>query len=209
MLIIGAKGLAKELLQITQELDKSQDLYFYDDISTNLPEKLYKKFPVFSRTEQVISLFKTAPTFTLGIGNPQLRRKLCQKFKDLGGQLISTISKEAYISQEDVSIGSGANLMAGVKISNGVTIGEALLAYYNVIITHDVSIGDYVELSPGCKILGRVIIEDDVHVGAGAIILPDLKIGKGAVIGAGAVVTKDVRSNTVVIGNPAKEMNNN
>jgi sugar O-acyltransferase (sialic acid O-acetyltransferase NeuD family) len=206
MLIIGAKGLAKELLQIIQETDHKQNVFFYDDVSSDLSDKLYSKYPLISNMEQIAELFKTDPSFTLGLGQPQLRKKLGQKFEKLGGQLISTISKEAYISHEDISMGQGANLMAGVKISNGVNIGKALLAYYDVVITHDVCIGDYVELSPGCNLLGRVIIGDDVSIGAGAIILPNLKIGNGAVIGAGAVVTKDVNPNKIVVGNPAKEM---
>ena len=39
---------------------------------------------------------------------------------------------------------------------------------------------------------------------AGAIICPGVTVGKNCVVGAGAVVTKDVESNTVVGGNPAK-----
>lgn len=206
MLIVGAKGLAKELLQILQELGEDENLCFYDDVSSDLPKKLFKKYPILYNTEQIQSLLKTDSRFTLGLGQPQLRKKLCQKFEDLGGKLISTISKEAYICQEDVSIGEGANLMSGVKISNGVSIGKALLAYYDVIITHDVNIGDYVELSPGCKLLGNVQVEDEVHIGSGAIILPKLKIGKGAIVGAGAIVTKDVKPGTIVIGNPAKQL---
>lgn len=41
-------------------------------------------------------------------------------------------------------------------------------------------------------------------VGAGAIILPGVTIGDNVVVGAGAVVTKDVPSNVVVAGNPAR-----
>ena len=49
-----------------------------------------------------------------------------------------------------------------------------------------------------------VEIEDDVFIGANSIILKGVKIGKGAIIGAGAVVTKDVPSNVIVAGNPAR-----
>ncbi len=206
MLIIGAKGLAKELLQLSQELNLEQNLYFYDDVSNDVPEKLYDKYTIITSQEMAKSLFLTNPAFTLGIGKPQLRKKFCEKFEKLGGQLTSIVSKEAYVGSDDVHIAAGANIMAGVNISNGVRIGKAVLAYYNVIITHDVKIGEFVELSPGCKLLGRVHIEDLVHVGAGAIILPDLKIGTGAIIGAGAVVTKNVNAGDVVVGNPARKI---
>lgn len=49
-----------------------------------------------------------------------------------------------------------------------------------------------------------IVIGDDCWIGSNAVILSGIKIGDGAVIGAGAVVTKDVPSNAVVTGVPAK-----
>ncbi|MCE9619626.1 MAG: acyltransferase [Planctomycetes bacterium] len=47
-------------------------------------------------------------------------------------------------------------------------------------------------------------IGDDVWIGANAVILGGTSIGDGAIIGAGAVVTKDVPSNAIAAGVPAK-----
>ena len=49
-----------------------------------------------------------------------------------------------------------------------------------------------------------VTIGDNVWIGGSATILPGVSIGDNVTIGAGSVVTKDVESNTVVAGNPAK-----
>lgn len=49
-----------------------------------------------------------------------------------------------------------------------------------------------------------VEIGDDVWIGHGAVILKGVSIGDRAVIGAGAVVTRDVPSDCVVAGNPAR-----
>lgn len=49
-----------------------------------------------------------------------------------------------------------------------------------------------------------ICIGDDVWIGANAVILGGTNIGKGAVIGAGAVVTKDIPSNAIAAGVPAK-----
>jgi acetyltransferase-like isoleucine patch superfamily enzyme len=53
------------------------------------------------------------------------------------------------------------------------------------------------------KFLG-IVVEDGASIGANATILPGVRIGRGAMVGAGAVVTKDVPSNVVVVGNPAR-----
>ena len=49
-----------------------------------------------------------------------------------------------------------------------------------------------------------VTVEDGTIIAARAVIRPDIIIGKNAVVGMGSVVTKDVPSETVVIGNPAR-----
>lgn len=47
-------------------------------------------------------------------------------------------------------------------------------------------------------------IEKRVWIGVAATILPGVRIGENSIIGANAVVTKDVPSNTIVGGNPAR-----
>jgi hypothetical protein len=47
-------------------------------------------------------------------------------------------------------------------------------------------------------------VGEGASIGANATILPGVSIGRGAMVGAGAVVTKDVPSNAVVYGNPAR-----
>lgn len=49
-----------------------------------------------------------------------------------------------------------------------------------------------------------IIIEDDVWIGANAVITAGVTIGKHCVIGAGSIVTKDIPDNTVIVGNPAR-----
>ena len=61
----------------------------------------------------------------------------------------------------------------------------------------------------GCYLAGRVKIGDFTSIGATATILPDINIGKNVIVGAGAVVTKNVKSNMVVVGNPARYLRNN
>lgn len=50
----------------------------------------------------------------------------------------------------------------------------------------------------------KVHIQKNVWIGASATILPGVTIGENSVVAAGALVNKDVPSNTVVAGVPAK-----
>ncbi len=51
-----------------------------------------------------------------------------------------------------------------------------------------------------------VVIEDNVWIGQKAIIMPGVTIGQGSVVAAGAVVTVNVPPNTMVAGNPARQL---
>ena len=51
---------------------------------------------------------------------------------------------------------------------------------------------------------GVPTIGNNVRIATGAIVLGSVSIGDGVLIGAGAVVVKDISSNSIVVGNPAK-----
>jgi sugar O-acyltransferase (sialic acid O-acetyltransferase NeuD family) len=204
MLVVGAKGFAKEVLEILHQNGEIENLCFYDDINHDNTDKLYGVFPVIKRFEDAEEYFKNIDcNFTLGIGNPELRFKLFQKFKTVGGRLVSTISRNAEIGHYGIRIAEGCNILAGAKISNDVTIGAGTIIYYNTIITHDVVIGKFCEISPDVKLLGRSKIEDFVQIGAGVIIFPDVTIGSRSIIAAGSVVRKNVPENVMMAGVPA------
>ena len=206
MLVIGAKGMAKEILGILADNlgPDNLNITFFDNISDELPEKLYNKFDIVTNFQAAQAYFKRDPKFTLGLGNPILRKKMFEKFKSLGGQFTSVISKQSIIGDFGTTIGEGALIMPGVVITNDVKIGKGVLININTSISHDSEIGDFSEIACGVVIPGRCKLGEEVFIGSNATINPDIKIGSGALIGAGAVVVKDVPENAVMIGNPAK-----
>ena len=205
MVIIGAKGFAKEVLEILHQNNQLEGLAFYDDVNLDIPDILYDRFPVLKNEDQVKEHFERfGNQFTIGIGGPKLREMLYDKFVALGGELVSTVSQSTDIGNYEIKLGIGCNILSGVIVSNGVTLGKANIIYYNSIITHDVTTGDFVEISPGVKLLGRCTIGNFSRIGSNAVILPNIKIGNNVTVGAGAVVTKDLPDNCVAVGVPAK-----
>ncbi len=205
MIVVGAKGLAKEVLEIFFQHNSLGSLYFFDNLSPDLPEKLFDRFPVLISIEQVIRVFKETgdPSFTLGLGSPVNRFKLTQVFEEAGGVLTSSVSKNAIIGNFESSIGRGSTILDGVVITNGVSIGKGCLINPHCSISHDARIGDFVEMAPGVRVTGSCDIGNFCVLGTNAVILPKIKVGQNVVVGAGAVVTKDVHDNCMVVGVPA------
>ncbi len=211
MLIVGAKGFAKDILEILQERNELDQLVFYDDLNSDTEDQLFGKFPILKSIEAAEEYFSSVDArFSIGIGNPDLRYDMYHRFTSLGGVLHATISTKTDIGHYDVKIGQGCNILSGVKISNSVEIGMATMIYYNSIINHDVVIGDFVEISPGAMLLGKCKIGNFTHIGSGAIILPGVVIGNYVKIAAGAVVTHNMPDYVMTAGVPAiiKKINN-
>ena len=205
MLVLGAKGFAKELLEEIHMKGWAKNLAFYDDINTTTNEHLFDLYPILHSKEEAKAYFKEVDQkFVLGLGDALKRDKLFEAFLDIGGQSTTLISDNATIGSFDVFIGEGCTIMSGAHISNCVHIGKGSLIYFNSVITHDCILGKFVEISPGATILGRTNIGDYTQIGANATILPDLKIGSNVIVGAGSVVLTNVPPNVTVVGNPAR-----
>jgi sugar O-acyltransferase (sialic acid O-acetyltransferase NeuD family) len=203
MLITGAKGFAKEVLEVLHQNNEASDVYFFDDVSENVSDKLYGKFKVIRSLQEAKAIISLDNRFCLGIGNPMLRYKMKNRLEQISGVLASVISPKAAIGHFGTSIGNGCTIMTGVVITNDVKIGTGVLVNLNCTIGHDSIIEDFVELCPGVHISGNCKVGRFSNIGTNASVLPGISIGENVVVGAGAVVTKDIPANSLVIGIPA------
>jgi len=204
MVIIGAKGFAKEVLQIFHQNNQIENLCFFDDVNSYENTLLFEKYKILQNFEEVKNIFIDNPKFVLGIGNPKNRSVITKNFTSIGGVLCSAISPFANIGNYNNIIESGVNIMTGTVITNDVSIKQGALLNLNCTVGHDSYIGQYAEICPGVHISGNVKIGDFSFIGTGAVVLPNIQIGKNVIVGAGAVVTKNIADNTMVVGSPAK-----
>ena len=209
MLIIGAKGFSREVLEIFHQLDQLQNIGFYDDVNMDIGTILYDRFPVLKNEEGVKEFFiENGNEFTLGIGNPILRFKLYNKFMNFGGKFYSTISPLAQIGHYGNKLGEGCNIMTNTVITNEIKIGKGVLINLSCTVGHGTIIEDFVELCPGVNISGNCVLGKCTFIGTNATVLPNVRIGENVTIGAGSVVTKDIPDNCLAFGIPAKVIKN-
>ncbi|WP_242703972.1 DapH/DapD/GlmU-related protein [Candidatus Enterococcus moelleringii] len=104
-----------------------------------------------------------------------------------------TIGKDVYINKDVSFVALGT-----IHLEDGVLIAAKASI---------VSINHVEKPSERQDLLPKVVhIKENAWIGAGAIVLPGVTVGKNAIVGAGAVVTRDVPDDTVVAGNPAREI---
>lgn len=141
----------------------------------------------------------------VAIGNNKVRQGAVFKTKHAFG---TCIHHSAVVSTF-ASVGAGTMILHGTVIQAGTVLGEHVIVNTRASIDHDCLVGDYVHIAPGATLCGTVRVGEGTLIGAGATILPGIKIGEWCTVGAGAVVNRNVRSNTVVAGNPAQPLQTN
>lgn len=205
MLIVGAKGFAKEVLEILFQNSYKKKIVLFDNINNEVNGKLYEMYNILKSIDDAKNHFiKSGNEYAIGIGDPKLRKNIYKQFNDIGGELTSIISVNSDIGHFNTVIERGCVITSGVVITNDVKLGRGSIVNLNSTIGHDTIIGEFTEICPNVSVSGSCTIGDMVFIGTNATILPDIKIGKNSIIGAGSVVTKDVPDNVMVVGVPAK-----
>lgn len=131
----------------------------------------------------------------------------------------STLIADLAVIRENVTIGEKTIIGKGATIENYCSVGSNCKIQTNVYITAYSQIEDNVFVAP-CVVTSNdnyaarskerfgkfkgVTIKKGGRIGAGAVILPGKTIFSDGFAAAGSVVTKDVQSENIVAGNPAK-----
>ncbi len=102
--------------------------------------------------------------------------------------------------ENDVSVGDRVTIKCGVQLWDGIDIHDDVFIGPNVTFTNDRFPRSKRHLSK----YPIITVRRGASIGANATILPGISVGERAMVGAGSVVTRDVPSNAVVLGNPAR-----
>lgn len=127
----------------------------------------------------------------------------------------STEGKRKYLEKRGAIIGVGTRLNCStdsfgtepylIKCGKDCLFGNGVHFY-----THDggIKVLNSLNMFDGKRMekFGTITIGDNVYIGSETLIMPGITIGSNCIIAAGAVVTKNIPSNTVWGGVPAKQI---
>lgn len=204
LVIVGAGGCAREVEWAVRSLPSSaydvKGFVVSDQARLSARDS---KDRVLGNLEWLKSRHQSA--VLIGIGDPVIRARVARQLNGLPHLVPRpTVVASSLALGSGNEFGQGTVICPGAVVTVNATIGADVLVHYGATISHESVIGDCSVISPGAVISGGVRIGANVLIGAGAVILQYLEIGEGSTIGAGAVVTKNVKPGAVVIGTPAR-----
>ncbi|HMO19495.1 MAG TPA: acetyltransferase, partial [Candidatus Melainabacteria bacterium] len=141
--------------------------------------------------------------FIVAIGSNKIREQRYNQMTTAGWTAHRVIHPSAIVSEE-AQIGAGTFVGAGAIINSHAIIGENCIINTGAIIEHHCVVLDHSHISPGAVLGGAVKIGRFVQVSLGAVVLPERTIGDSSILGAGSVLTRNLDSNKVSYGSPAK-----
>lgn len=198
LIILGAGGHGKVVADIARKAGKWENIAFLDDNST---VKESVGFEVIGKIDDATKHIADSDFF-IALGNNALRGKLQNDLISKGAFITTLIHPSAVIG-EDVEIGEGTVVVAGVVINFSVRVGRGCIINTNSSVDHDSIIGDFVHISPGVNIAGNVNVGKRCWVGIGSAVIHDVNLCDDCIIGAGAVVIKDIVEPGTYVGVPA------
>lgn len=153
------------------------------------------------------NIHKTAivhPNVKLGIGNT------IGAFCVIGGNgEIRDVKQNDF--KGSVCIGNNNVISEFVSIQRPATKTVTKIGHDNIImahshIGHNAEIQSKTEICSGVIVGGYVQIKNFAKIKLGSVIRNRVIIGERSIVGMGAIVIKDVKDESVVTGNPAKEL---
>jgi acetyltransferase-like isoleucine patch superfamily enzyme len=139
------------------------------------------------------------PLFT-----PAHRQSALAEASALGATNFPALVDPTAILPLAIEITDGVYVNAGVTIGAASRLGRFSFVNRSASLGHHLDLGAFASIAPGVVTGGQVTIGRGTVIGIGSVVLPGVSIGNNSIVAAGAVVSRDLPSNVLAAGNPAR-----
>ncbi len=201
--IIGAGGFGREVAWLIERINEDKNewnfIWYYDDIKSKSDDN----YPVLGNVDDLLSL-KEKLYVVCAIGTSSIRKKVLQRLTTNCNIEFPNLIDPTVIMSDSIKMGVGNIICSRNIFTVNVSMGDHNIVNLNCTIGHDVIIESYITLNPTVNISGNVILKEACEFGTGSEIIQGITVGENTIVGAGAVVVRDLPSNSVCVGMPAK-----
>lgn len=208
LVIVGASGFGRETAALVLEINKVKPTWeLLGLVDDKLKGQTVEGFKILGPID-ILETMKPKPYVVVAIGDPKVRRTLVERCGEWGLEFATLVHPSVAIVGETVEIGEGSIVCRNTVCAINSKIGKHCIVNFGCCIGHDTQLGDYASLMPHVALGGDVEIGVGCYLGINASVINAVSIGAWSVLGAGAVVTKDIPSNVLAVGVPARVVKN-
>ncbi|TDW29947.1 NeuD/PglB/VioB family sugar acetyltransferase [Cryobacterium psychrophilum] len=202
LLLIGASGLAREVLSLLRTQSDSRTVLFVDD-DPALWGTTIDGAPVVGGLSEVTN--HPTAQIVICVGRGAGRAALIERLGVTPGRYARVIHRSVEVP-DSCRVGAGSILLAGVVLTTDVHIGDHVVVMPNVTMTHGNRVDSLATLCAGVTLGGDVFIGTMAYLGMNASVRERVRIGQGAVLGMGSAVLQDVPDRESWVGVPARRL---
>ena len=205
ILLVGASGHARVIIDAIERAGDHQIVGLVAE--DHAGQRTFFGYPLLGGLAVLATVFAghNAEALIAAVGDNDKRAVVVRRASDIlpATPFATCIHPSAQIGR-CVEIGEGTVVMAGAVINSGTQVGRHCIVNTSARVDHDSVLGDFVSVAPGATLGGNVHVGEYSAISLGANVIHGITIGHDTVIGAGAVVVRDVDSNVVAYGVPAR-----
>lgn len=206
LIIIGARGYGRgvyDIAKLMTDYGRTFDIKGFLDDNDNALNGYSEYAPILGPVESYE--IKKDDIFVCALGDVNYKRKYVELILTKGGEFMNIIHPSVHIGS-NLKIGVGCVIAYGSFVDSDVRIGDFVNIQACAVVGHDSSIGDWSILDCHTFIGGFAVVGTSATIHTGSKILPKIIIGDYSTVNAGSIVIRNVKKDSVVMGNPAREM---
>jgi sugar O-acyltransferase (sialic acid O-acetyltransferase NeuD family) len=185
VVLVGASGLAREVLAVLRESASGSVLGIVDDNADSLGRE-FDGVAVLGRIDELVRFPKVRPLLCVGSG--AAREHIAERLQLAG------IDAGSYATVVDPSvrnpggslIGTGSIVLANVTLTADVAVGHHVVVMPGVTLTHDTVIEDFATIAAGVSLGGGTRVRRAAYLGMNASVRQNVTVGHYGTLGMGA-----------------------
>ena len=200
LLIFGAGGHAKSIVEMVKQLDQYAIAGILDDDKKRIGKEVLG-IPVLGNRALFPSLIKQgvrqAANGVGGILDINVRIKVFEALENAGFTFPPIIHLRAIV-EESAIIEAGVQIFANAYVGSEAHLSPRCMINTNAVVSHDCFIGMYTHIAPGALLAGQVYVGARTLIGMGVTTAVGVRIGDNVRIGNGANILADVPDRTII-----------
>ncbi len=158
-----------------------------------------------SELPELIRVYKNALITVGQIQHPDIRIKLFNLIRSMGGQFPVIISPNAYVSRNAL-VGEGTIVMHHAVVNTEAVIGVNCILNTGALVEHEAHVGDHSHISTYAILNGQCKVGSRTFIGSRTVLSNNTDVADDTLISAGSVVLRSLEQPGTYIGNPLRKI---